>query len=191
MKWLWIFVALVLAALGALYFVKMDTPASAGNAATSTAMQTYASRDLGFSFAYPHTYALEERDMRNSQDATLHFATITLTDKVAAANIPVGGEGPPSITIDVFANDHRQPTLEAWVKRATSSNFRLSPDGALAPVRFAGIDGLSYAWDGLYRGESVAFPHGDHVIIASVTSLTPEDAIRADFQQMLASIVLQ
>lgn len=156
---------------------------------TPTTTPTYESAQYGISFRYPDTYVLTERDMEGSAQRRHHV--ITLMDKVAAANIPENGEGPTSITVEIFQNDLDKQDVEQWVKGTNNSNFKLSPDGTLSEGQVAGSPSVSYTWDGLYRGESTVFAHSQNIVMASVTYLTPSDQIRADFAAILASIALK
>ena len=148
---------------------------------------TYSSSVYGISFSYPDAYALEEREAGNGER---YRYVITLIDKGALANVPQDGEGPPAISIDIFQNNLDKQKVEEWIRGNSYSNFKLPPDGALASTTVAGRDAYAYRWDGLYRGESVVFAHKDNIIMASVTYLSPEDAIHSDFLQILASLAL-
>ena len=148
---------------------------------------TYANSVYGISFSYPAGCVLDEREAGNGERSRY---VITLISGEALANIPQDGEGPPAITIDIFQNNLDKQKVEEWIRGNSFSNFKLSPDDALASTTVAGRDAYAYTWDGLYRGESTVFAHKDNIIMASVTYLSPEDAIRPDFFQILASLAL-
>jgi hypothetical protein len=148
---------------------------------------TYLSSIYGISFSYPETYALQEREVGNGE--RYHYV-ITLIDKDALANVPVDGEGPPAISIDIYQNNLDKQKAEEWIRGSGFSNFKLSPDGAIRTTTAAGVPAYSYTWDGLYRGESVVFAHKGNIIMASVSYLSAEDAIRSDFSNILASLAL-
>jgi len=148
---------------------------------------TYSSSIYGISFSYSDTYALLEREAGNGE--RYHYV-ITLIDKDALANVPADGEGPPAISIDIFQNNLEKQKVEEWIRGNSFSNFKLSPDNALASTTVAGTEAYAYTWDGLYRGESTVFAHKENIIMMSVTSLSPADAIRADFSDILASLAL-
>jgi hypothetical protein len=155
---------------------------------TTTTAQSYESAAYGVQFSYPQTYTVTERD-EGSGDTARH--TIVLMDKVAAANIPENGEGPTAITIDIFKNALNDRPLDAWIKNTASSNYNLSPDGALSSSTVAGTSSFSYTWDGLYRGESVVLAHNSDAVMLSVTYLDPTDDIRDDFSTILQSLQLK
>ena len=171
----------ILVALGGAYWYVNQSPEMPSETLA------YANSAYGISFSYPDTYVLEEREVGNGE--RYHYA-ITLMDKVAAANIPQNGEGPPAINVDIFQNNLDDLTAAEWVENDSRSNFKLSPDGTLAPVIVADAEGLLYAWYGLYRGNSIVFAHGDNIIMLSVSYLTPDDAILSDFAGLVASFEL-
>ncbi len=150
--------------------------------------QTYDSAQYGLRFTYPDSYVLTERD-EGSGERSHHI--IILMDKVAAANIPVGGEGPTAITIDIFGNGIDTLPVETWIKNTSASNYKQSIDGVLTPSTVGGIGGLSYTWDGLYRGESAVIAHKELMLMLSVTSLESIDTIRSDFAALLSSLQLR
>lgn len=186
MKWLVTAVVLALGLAAYLYLF----PASNSEVETPK-MNTYSDANFGVSFTYPDTYVLSETDTQSSQDASGRIATIVLVDKVAAANIPEAGEGPTSITFDIYVANPLFTSLDAWIRGSQQSNFQLSRDSVISPASIAGIEALSYTWDGLYMGRSVALPHGEEILVASVTSLTPNDVILSDFEAILATLVLK
>ena len=153
----------------------------------ATPPSTYANSIYGISFSYPDTYALQEREVGNGE--RYHYV-ITLIDKGALANIPQDGEGPPAISIDIYQNDIEKQKIEKWIRGNGFSNFKLSPDGAISTTTVAALEAYAYTWDGLYRGESVVFAHRENIIMVSVTYLSPDDAIRSDFSNILASLAL-
>lgn len=146
--------------------------------------QVYTSTSYGFSFTYPNTYVLEERELGSGE--RFHH-NITLIDREAGANIPQNGEGPPSITIDVIQNDIDGLSVTEWVNNDSRSNFKLSPDSVLASTTVADREAVRYTWDGLYRGESVVFEHNGSIIMVSVSLFEPADTIRSNFAEILSS----
>lgn len=167
------------AALGALaYFVTMsgeDAP---------RAVQTFVSDEHGIGFEYPEGYALEEREEEGRH-------VIVLADAEALAEAPQNGEGPTSITIEIYDGALDGRTLERWIREAQVSNFQLSPDGVLTETSLAGEPALAYGWDGLYRGNSIALSRGEDVYVLSVTYLETSDQIRADFAGVAATFMIR
>lgn len=159
---------------------------------TSGDVSTYTNASYGISFKYPNTYASQERELGNGE--RYHYA-IALIDKKALANIPQNGEGPTSITMDVFQNALDQLSVEQWIRGSGDSNFKLSPGGVLTAKTVAGVPAFSYVVDGLYRNDVVVFAHPGragkgNIIMLSVSYFSPKDQIRADFAGVLSSIAL-
>ncbi len=150
--------------------------------AFSEPMSDFSNAEYGISFTYPAHYSVDEQ----------HFAdrhTIILADKDALAATPQNGEGPTTITLDVFQNP-RDLSPSDWVKSNSASNFQLS-NGALASTTQAGAEAVAYVWDGLYRGESYVFENGDEIVMLTVTMMEPTDAIHNDFEKVMRSLQLK
>lgn len=149
------------------------------------ALLSYSSSTLAF--RYPDTYLLEERDLGNAERR--HYS-ITLAQK-AALPAPIGGEGPPTITIDLYQNDLDSLSTDTWIRASNDSHFKLSRNGLIASTAIAGNPARSYGWDGLYSGRTIAIARPDYIYAFSVTSLTPEDAILDDFRSLLQTVLFR
>ncbi|MHB1086599.1 MAG: hypothetical protein ACYCZ0_02515 [Minisyncoccota bacterium] len=190
-KSIWAFTVLVLIAAGVYFFL----PRAADNGMEPGAdtpevitLKQYKNDTYGMTFAYPDSYVLSEV----ATDGTGgHSAMITLMDKVAAANIPEGGEGPVSITFDIYKPTSAQKSAQEWIRSTPQSNFQLSTDKSIAEVSIAGTTGYAYTWDGLYRGRSIAFAHGEYIVVASVTMFEPTDMIVSDFEALVQTLEVQ
>lgn len=143
--------------------------------------KTYANSTYGLSFEYERAYVLEERS-----DSAHHAVTLIHRDNMP---IPQDGEGPTAITVDVFRYLGSMGA-EDWARLSSNSNFQLSTDGEIGVAALSGAEVVTYTWDGLYRGDSVVFAHGDNIVMLSVTYMTPEDTIRTDFANLLATLKL-
>lgn len=179
----WILVALVVAVGGFMLLSDkvMRVPAPDNNDAT----EQYVNETYGISFEYPNTYQLREIEVGNAERA--HYS-ITLADAEALRNLPEAGEGPPSITVDIFQNDIDGLSVDMWLKNSNNSNFKLSPDDVIEPATLGGEPALSYTWDGLYRGKSTVATHRDSIIMVSGQFMTPEDQIVKDYEQVISSL---
>lgn len=137
----------------------------------------YTNLKQGVSFSYPRAYELKERqiDFR-------HFAVI-LTKK--GEQIPVNGEGPTSLVLDIYEGVD-SPTLAEWLRNDEHSNYKLAR-GKLTLLLVDDVPGLSYAWDGLYRGLTVAVLKDRKVYAFSGTYNSVTDQIRKDFDVMMTS----
>lgn len=151
-------------------------------------LEHYSNTASGITFSYPVSYVLTEYERGNPAEREHH--AIVLTRKADAANIPENGEGPPSITIDIFGNGIDNVSVDTWIRNTSASNFKLSPDTVLSTTTLAGQAALSYIWDGLYRGKSVVRAHDSHIFMLSVTSIDTSDPINDDFVALLSSVSL-
>lgn len=186
MKWLGI-LALIIVVLGGFYYFAPADEGATPDTNTNGSMKTYESEEYGISFEYPDTYTLRES---NASKGGQEQYQIVLADTEALAQAPQNGEGPTSMTIEVFEKGGATST-EAWVRTTPQSNFQLSPNGALVPIQIGEVNGVSYSWDGLYRGSSIVFEHDGRIFMTSVTLLEATDKIVLDFGRLLQSIKLQ
>lgn len=151
-------------------------------------MTYYESPDYLISFSYPDTYVLTQHGEEFSNSNDVNRRTIVLMNKIAASQMPENGEGPTVITIDIFQSNVHTQTLEELIRTHPALNFQLSLDQRLTATTLAGRPALSYSWDGLYRGYSIATGHSIYYYIFSVTTLEQSDQIRADFDAVLETV---
>ena len=151
-------------------------------------LKAYSSPEYGIEFRYPPAYQLEERDSAGSAQRRHHIVTLMRIEDLPP---PQGGEGPPSITIEMFQNDLDAATTEGWIRNSSLSNFKLSLDNRLSTTTIAGQTALAYTWDGLYRGDTIAIARPAYVYAFSVTYREPEDPIRSDFEKLLRTVVFK
>lgn len=166
--------------------VRVPTPETPA-ATPGTSLKTYSSPEYGIEFRYPSSYQLTEHDQPGSAQRRHHVVTLIRSQDLPP---PQGGEGPPSITIEMIQNDLDELTTEEWVRNSSSSNFKQS-DGVLTSTDVAGQRSLTYTWDGLYRGDTTAIARPAYVYAFSVTYLTPEDALRSDFAALMQTVVFK
>lgn len=175
---------LVLAVVVIIVLASLIFYAWTGQAPTGNSGQTYFSTTTALSFNYPSHYRLTERDL--STPARQHYYLILTDGRLPEP--PVGGEGPTAISIEIYQNNLDQQTIKDWVVGTDQSNYKLSPDGRLTEFTFDGWPAVSYEWDGLYRGETVAVATPKYVYAFSVTTLAPTDDIRRDFYRLLEMV---
>lgn len=179
---------------GATYFFMTGTPAAPTPTPTPTPgaeeqsdMRTYTSAEYGISFEYPDTYTLTEIDSPGSALREHHAIVLQRTEDLPA---PEGGEGPLSITIDIYQNNLDNQTTENWIRRSSASNFKLG-DMTLASTTIDGKAALSYRWSGLYEGTTVAIARPDWIYAFSVTYLEMGADIIQDFVMIRESVRLR
>lgn len=146
----------------------------------------YTNETYGINFYYPDDYLLDEGEVGNGERG--HYV-ITLAPKDAFP-LPAGGEGPPTITIDIYQNGLDNLTLDSWLKNTSFSNFKLS-DGKYSTTTISGILGVRYHWSGLYEADTTAFIYKKSIIAISGMYISPEDKIRGDFDKVINSLRLK
>ena len=169
-----IVVILALVVAGA-WFLSRSEPA----APAPVVMNTYQNQRFGVAFEYPAGYVLSEGQREDG-----HYA-ITLVrqeDAVPSEN----SEGPTAITFDFYAYEG---ALSEWLA-TSSSNYQLG-DGTYLETTAGAAPAVRYGWSGLYEGETTAVLHEGTVVAISTTYLTPTDAIRSDYEAVLASLTLE
>lgn len=163
------------------------TPTPTPGAEEQSDMRTYTSAEYGISFEYPDTYTLTEIDSPGSALREHHAIVLQRTEDLPA---PEGGEGPLSITIDIYQNNLDNQTTENWIRRSSASNFKLG-DMTLASTTIDGKAALSYRWSGLYEGTTVAIARPDWIYAFSVTYLEMGADIIQDFVMIRESVRLR
>lgn len=134
------------------------------------------------SFGLPEGYkTFEVTDSVNSR----HSVVLTRED---SGSLPENGEGPTSISIDIFEVPVTTD-VEQWIRNTSFSNFNLAT-GEITDTVIDTLLAKRYSWDGLYSGRSVVLEHNGRIIMASGTYLTPQDPIYADFERVISSIRL-
>jgi hypothetical protein len=145
--------------------------------------QTYSNADHHISFQYPENYVLSEMHPEDSSGNKHHV--ITLINKKDLP-VPVGGEGPTSITIEMYDNDAKQ-SVEQWIRTSKESNFKLS-SGNIATTTIDGTPALSYRWSGLYEGTTIVSAKHNQIYVFTVTYLEMGADIIQDFVVIRDSI---
>ncbi len=173
-KFFYIIIPLV-AALAVFWFVRgLSVPKDAG---PSSDLVQYTNAAFGLSFSYPASYVLKEMDAPGSALRLNHVITLTPQKDLP---LPVNGEGPPSIVIDIYQNDLDHQTTDGWIRNSSASNFKLG-DGNLTSTTLGGSPALSYRWSGLYEGTTIVTAQAKWIYAFTVTYLAIGDSIVQDF----------
>ncbi len=147
----------------------------------------YGSEAHGISFAYPTAYYLRETEAGTPE---LPQGSIVLVEDTQENRDLIDGvsteprEGPTSITIDVYENLDQLSAI-SWAERDT--NWTIS-SRATTTISVGGFEGISVPWDGLYAGKTLVVAAGDKAYVFSVTWMTAEDRILADFEALLETV---
>ena len=154
--------------------------------------KTYASSQYRVSFKYPAHYFLEEKDIELSH--RIRHQIILTEDTEENKSLREGevraGEGPVSITIDIFQNNLDHQDARSFITGAGDSNYKLG-NGLIATTTHGSVEGLEYAWSGLYEGVSFVSATDAFIYMFSVTWLTPQDRIIADYDAILKSVAIK
>ena len=137
----------------------------------------FENKTYDISFVYPSKYTLSERDGITSDLQKYH--EITLINKNDLP-LPVNGEGPTAITIDVYSNDSSRYTAEEWARNAKESNLKLG-EGRIATTTVFGLPAVSFRWSGLYEGTTIVLAKSDKIYAFNVTYLEMGAQIIQDF----------
>lgn len=146
----------------------------------------YVNDTYGIAFHYPSGYVLEEGE--KGDRAERHYAIVLTRQEDASPR--ENGEGPPTISIDIYQDHPDHQTLSEWLKDNNTSNFKLS-DGTYVFTEINGTEAASYRWSGLYEGETTALLHKGNVVAFTVTYLTPEDAHLNVYRELQSSVELK
>lgn len=184
MKKFLIILAVIVVIVAGFLFAK-SSPSGVNN----VELTTFSSSELGLEFNYKagsDGYVLEE--MSSSAVGSGPMKTLVLTrseDKLSG--VPVGGEGPPTITLNIFDNKNKQ-WPQTWVDTHTQySNINLKITNPVE-TSIGGAKAIRYMADGLYVSDNVVITHGDSVYMVSGMFLEEDSNLRRDFQPLLDSI---
>lgn len=144
---------------------------------TAKSLNHYTNKVYGISFSYPNEYTLKENLVSENKDDG-HYS-IVLTH-IKDAPLPVNGEGPTAITIDIYKNNLGKQNVSEWILNSRNSNFALSTSG-LASTTLGTLPAYSYRWSGLYEGTTVVTANTDWIYAYTVTYLEMGSQIIQDF----------
>ena len=174
------FLVLLAFAVGLLYFVPV------GKVSES---KLYTSDVYGVSFSYPAKYFVIEADAVDGERAQYSIVLMedTPENRALISDPQSATEGPPTITIMLFQNNLDNYTTKRFIQDTNFSNFKLS-DGVLATTTVDGEEGMRYSATGLYENTNVVIARPDLVYMFTAFYNAPNDAILADFEDILASV---
>ncbi|MCK9352187.1 MAG: hypothetical protein WCT49_03105 [Candidatus Paceibacterota bacterium] len=150
----------------------------------------FKSDKLGLEFSYPsgpEGYVLEERmPIEGEKDLIQTIILLRTEDKLNESNIPVGGEGPATITISVFKNSKQLPP-EAWAEENimySNTNLRR---GEISRTTISGAKAIRYFTDGLYASENAVIADNDRAYVITGMFLDEDSDLRRDFEPLIRS----
>lgn len=154
---------------------------------TSSGPRNFKSESLGLGFTYSPTYALKEIEGADRHSIVV-FENTKMNRDIMDGKV-LGTEGPTAITLDFFP-EVSEENIVVWMGESLESNFQLS-DGRFEEGEILGHKVVAYKIDGLYGADVVAMKHNEGVLMITGQYLTPEDAIRVEFANLLASLTLE
>lgn len=174
---------LALVFIGSYFFHKADK-----NEMVSTT-STYSNPNLGIEFTYKvgsNGYVIREILAPDSaQD--LKGTIVLMRTEDALREMPVGGEGPATITIQVVKNSKNQEP-EVWAESHNIySNVNLKL-GDTSEYVLGTVKAVRYAATGLYESDNVVAIFGENVYVFTGNYMDAESELRKDFISILGSI---
>ncbi len=151
-------------------------------------IQTYQNAASGLTFYYPSLYYLREREVgtqKKPQTSLVLVEDTQVNRDLLDGKTVEAREGPTSITVDIYHNQNGLSASE-WAKNDTNWNLGSKKTKS---VMVGGREGVSFDWDGLYKGKSAVVTVGKRVYVFSVTSMDPGDRILIDYEAVLKSAV--
>ena len=166
------------------FFVVKDRIASQDSDKNSAEELFYSNAAYNISFSYPLAYILSEMDVEGGEMRERRAIILMRKEDMP---LPEAGEGPPSITIDIYKNNSEAQTAEEWIRDSSESNFKLG-EGVLASTTISGLPALSYRWSGLYEGMTIVRAQPNFIYAFTVTYLEMGAPIVQDFAAIRDSV---
>lgn len=177
----------IIAIAGIFYFSQKKSPTE-----TADTIKTYTNASYGVTFSYPADYFLTEREVGNGE--RYHYVIMLVEDtefnRDLIAGKILGTEGPIAITLDIYQNNLDLLSAEAWMKNNSESNFKLG-NGSYDVGSAGGLQVVSYLWDGLYRGKTVAIANDSNVYAFTATYNADSDMTIKDLDALLGSVKIK
>lgn len=153
--------------------------------AENTGVHTYSNTQLGLEFQYPNGYVIQEHGSSDEKGDGLKTIVVARAHDLEA--VPVGGEAPPTITIQVFRNAKNQFS-RTWADDHTQySNINLLR-GEVYDVVIGGANGIRYTADGLYASNNIVVAHGGNSYVFTGMYLDQDSDLYRDFDPLIKSV---
>lgn len=184
MKKTYIIILIALVIIVGLYlFLRVDKKEVVNNTAI------YSNAALGIQFNYrtgPDGYVIQELIPSDATKDLLSTIVIMRTED-ATREMPVGGEGPATITIQIVKNlKKQQPAVWADIHKIYS-NINLKR-GEVKEYVLGGANAVRYDADGLYTSDNVVVAHGENMYVITGNYMDADSDIRKDFAPLLESV---
>lgn len=184
MKNIYIIISLIiLVSLGLYFTARIDKKETTNN------LSVYSNSKLGIEFTHqvgPEGYVIQESTPSSQMENMLGSIVIMQTED-AGREMPVGGEGPATMTIEIFKNTKKQWPLN-WAEANTQySNINLKM-GDVGESVVGGANAIRYMADGLYASENHIVAHGGYIYKITGMFMTEDSKLRKDFAPLVNSI---
>lgn len=153
-----------------------------------SSLATYSSGDLGLEFNYKtgtEGYVVQESTPVGDPD--LVRAIVLIPSEEAGKVPPIGGEGPATITIQVFKNTKKQWSRTWADEHVQYSNINLKI-GEVSETVVGGANAIRYRADGLYASENFVVANGEYIYMFSGMFLDENSTLRKDFAPIVNSV---
>lgn len=177
---------LVILAIGMYALLRTDTATT--DVVPVARSATYSNSELGIAFDHPiglDGYVVQEIQSNDTGIGLLR--TIVLIREGDVERIPEGGEGPPTITIQVFENRERQQPRMWADAHEQYSTINLAM-GEIKEIVVGGANAIRYMADGLYVSDNIVVAHGNKTYVISGMFLDEDSSIRRDFEPFVTSV---
>lgn len=187
-------VLVTLVALKVIFFNKALAPTENTNVTESQNPKAptvlYENKNEGFTFEYPSNLYLKEGKLGESSNG---FTQVILVEnneynKSFLEGKATVGEGPTSITVEVYPNPNKLNSLE-WALQ--DKNWTVFNRSAGTSIKINNNEGSLHTWSGLYEGKSVVFTKDNKAYVFSVTWIDRNDQLLRDFDIILNSLTFK
>ncbi len=148
----------------------------------------FSDSELELAFSYlvgPEGYVLEERGSPEPKDGLVRTLILTATRELG--NVPEGGEGPPTINVQVLDNREAQDPLTWASDHQAYSNSNLMI-GSVEETNIGDVSGIRYRADGLYVSENIIVARNEKVYVFSGMFFEEDSKLMRDFEVLLRTV---
>lgn len=177
-------------------------PWSANDADRAVEMKTVTNQTYSLNFEYPAGVDGYELIESGSQDEFLHSYVLIDADVLASFQEAEFTDTPPTMSIFVFTlpeesesegveSAGRITRLQNWAQENAGLTAYNLMYGTPDIVEIDGLKALSYLTDGLYQQEVFLASYRGHIYMFVGQYDRPTDAIKKDFERLIASITFE
>ena len=191
-KTLLVLLAIVLVIGGIFLFIRLrnkDADQSIGTPLEQTEQKAqYVNSDIGVQFSYrssPNGYTVKEQYPDGKGGELVQTITLIRNEDLNKPT-PLGSEGAPTITINVFENTKKE-SAQTWADTHNIYSSINLKSSQVSETVVGGVKAIRYKADGLYLSDNVVVAQGDYIYMISGMYIDENSEIRKDFQPILDS----